>query len=992
MEIRIYVLQSPKILADGVPVTLPYKKAEALVYYMAVEKHVTRDQAAALLWGNCEEATAKKNLRHALYTIRKSFHFDFITSSERQALSLNPEMKFFTDYDDLVQNGNSKAYEGAFLGEFYVKHGEAYEEWLEWKRSFTRDFYLRMLEEQLQQTDTIPVSQAEILFEKYVKEDPLEEQVYLYLMRIYEKDGLYYKGIRLYQKLEALLNLELKVSPRKEIRQIHQRFLKEWNQETEVETEAEIPDAHTAQLKGLLKSYRKFLEGRPQALLLEGEAGCGKTYLAEELFHHIQMSDIMIFRTMCMETEKEIHLQPWNIVMIQLAEAVKDRKLHIDKRYLDAANYLFPFFSLEHSKGVVLSEDTVSYTYRAGRNLFLQFLVQTAQQIPFLLFFDNIQYMDEKSLELLSLLVRTKNSNIMILLSCCGNTPETAEKILKPLFREKYVEKIPVGPFTKEEVQKIAKKRLGSRAEEEGILEWLYQESRGNAFHLDALLEECAKGHSVYGEVFQLNRLLKQQLDSLSPDTRQVLELIACCQAWADLTALETILERDSLKLLEELEELKERGFICEKKREGQIRFYICHGNMRKFIHDQMPPSKVRVFHSRLADYIEHMSSYDATRMERLIYHYSVCENREKTLKYKILSMGEYSRKFYEMYPFFSNSWSREAFTDAELLKECEMLEQEILGLYQRDPQNTEFISLYILLLQTKAQYCIPQGHYEEGMKCIKKALQTNQALGNDRLTNIRCLRFLIYHRLNTWELSGTEPYIRQALLEAREGKFEEEYAVLCRLYGLYLSMTGKFEDSMKYLEESLGFFESQPLKARIYAPNISACYNYMGETRRKTEAYEEAVQLYKKAIDVCESNQCSCNAVVYSNLGRALWATKKREESRQVFYRANEIYEESFTLIGRSITKAYISILKADEGEFERAEEALLEAQESAGQLASPYSLGILYGVKAKLKKEYPAVFADVLKDGVQDYKKCALEYLRDIPGAYERKTIESI
>lgn len=60
MEIRIYVLQSPKILADGVPVTLPYKKAEALVYYMAVEKHVTRDQAAALLWGNCEEATAKK--------------------------------------------------------------------------------------------------------------------------------------------------------------------------------------------------------------------------------------------------------------------------------------------------------------------------------------------------------------------------------------------------------------------------------------------------------------------------------------------------------------------------------------------------------------------------------------------------------------------------------------------------------------------------------------------------------------------------------------------------------------------------------------------------------------------------------------------------------------------------------------------------------------------------------------------------------------------
>ena len=98
-EIRIYVLQSPRILMDDHLITLPYKKAEALLYYLAIEKKVTREHAAALLWDTCEEATAKKNLRHALYTIRKTFHISLIISSDRQTLCLNPEINFSVDYD-----------------------------------------------------------------------------------------------------------------------------------------------------------------------------------------------------------------------------------------------------------------------------------------------------------------------------------------------------------------------------------------------------------------------------------------------------------------------------------------------------------------------------------------------------------------------------------------------------------------------------------------------------------------------------------------------------------------------------------------------------------------------------------------------------------------------------------------------------------------------------------------------------------------------------
>ena len=47
--IEILVLQNPKVLVNKQEMMFPYKKVEALLYYMAVEKSATRDQIATLL-------------------------------------------------------------------------------------------------------------------------------------------------------------------------------------------------------------------------------------------------------------------------------------------------------------------------------------------------------------------------------------------------------------------------------------------------------------------------------------------------------------------------------------------------------------------------------------------------------------------------------------------------------------------------------------------------------------------------------------------------------------------------------------------------------------------------------------------------------------------------------------------------------------------------------------------------------------------------------
>ena len=129
---------------------------------------------------------------------------------------------------------------------------------------------------------------------------------------------------------------------------------------------------------------------------------------------------------------------------------------------------------------------------------------------------------------------------------------------------------------------------------------------------------------------------------------------------------------------------------------------------------------------------------------------------------------------------------------------------------------------------------------------------------------------------------------------------------------------------------------------------------------------------------------------MVYSNLGRTYFAMGQMEKSRQAFYKAEKLYEESFTLIGRSMTKAYIALLAAESGEWEQAVLSIQEAEETAWQLASPYTLGILNGVKAKLKREYGQVLGFVLEDEAECYEEQAWKYLEKIPGAYESENVK--
>ena len=84
--LKAVLLQTPDIELDGEPVSFPFRRAEALLYYMLVQRSATRQELVSLLWEDCDEATGLKNLRNTLYSLKKTLGGEFLVSRQKSSV------------------------------------------------------------------------------------------------------------------------------------------------------------------------------------------------------------------------------------------------------------------------------------------------------------------------------------------------------------------------------------------------------------------------------------------------------------------------------------------------------------------------------------------------------------------------------------------------------------------------------------------------------------------------------------------------------------------------------------------------------------------------------------------------------------------------------------------------------------------------------------------------------------------------------------------
>jgi DNA-binding SARP family transcriptional activator len=227
-------------LGSTTPVSLPTRKAQALLAYLAVPAGLAhpRDKLASLLWGSTVETTARTSLRQTLYALRKSLRTaapaPLRVDGEAVALEPGAVTVDVVEFEQRVAEGTPAAlaeaaalYRGDLLDGLTIQE-PPFEEWLLSQRERLREVALdalaRLFTHQRAAGSTDVAVQTAL---RLLTLDPLQEPVHRALMQLYVESGRRGAALRQYQLCAASLQQELGAKPEGETTALYETIQRE---------------------------------------------------------------------------------------------------------------------------------------------------------------------------------------------------------------------------------------------------------------------------------------------------------------------------------------------------------------------------------------------------------------------------------------------------------------------------------------------------------------------------------------------------------------------------------------------------------------------------------------------------------------------------------------------------------------------------------------------------------------------------------------------
>jgi predicted ATPase/DNA-binding SARP family transcriptional activator len=297
--LEVTLLGQLKISLAGQPVLLSSRPAQLLLAYLLLNRGVSfrREQLAGVLWPETNESRARKNLRNAVWHLRKALGDQYLLAG-RETLALNGSAPLHLDVAVLtdpraVADAETlqlavAAYQGELLPGFY-------EDWVLLERERLRSLYERRAAALLEALFThARWEEMRTWAEHWIALGGAPEPAYRALMLAHAAQGDMAGMASAYQRCVQALETELGVGPSAETRTLYERLARGEGGApppppavASAEAPArrhKLPAPATAFVgrEAELEALRQRLTGEPDSrlLTLTGPGGAGKTRLA----------------------------------------------------------------------------------------------------------------------------------------------------------------------------------------------------------------------------------------------------------------------------------------------------------------------------------------------------------------------------------------------------------------------------------------------------------------------------------------------------------------------------------------------------------------------------------------------------------------------------------------------------------------------------------------------------------------------------------------
>jgi DNA-binding SARP family transcriptional activator len=608
LTLHIHLLGDFLLVSGETPVTtVNVPRLQSLLAYLVLHRTApqARSHLAFLLWPDSTEDQARAYLRQLLYQLRQALpdadHFLRVDTHHLQWLPEHSNTTWTLDILDVEQAlaqaeqaeqaQDMTALRKALEQVVHLYHADllpsCYDEWILPERDRVRQLFfsaaerlIALLEQEREYGAAIKVAQ------QLLRHDLLHEAAYCQLMRFSALRGERTAALRVYHTCVTILERELATAPSEATRQAYEALLHMNTASTQkcvsVSPPAGIPLVGRKQEWGHLQTaWRRAASGYPHLVVLCGEAGIGKTKLAEELLAWVSQQGMTAASTRCYAVEGRLAYAP--VTSWLRANAIQAGLSALDPVWLTEGARLVPDLLTRHA------DLPHPRPMREGwqRQQFFEALaraVLVAPQ-PLLLLLDDLHWCDTETLEWLHYLLRFEpKARLLLLGTVCSEETLPAHPLVAfmgALQRDGLVTEVTLGPLTPAETTSLAEHIMGHQLDP--IMSTrLYRETEGNPLFVVEMMRAgtwTARGgepdvvdtsHPLLTRPVSMlpptiQTVLAARLAHLSPAARELANLAAVIGSAFSFAVLVCARKESEESLVQGLDELWQRRIVHEQ-------------------------------------------------------------------------------------------------------------------------------------------------------------------------------------------------------------------------------------------------------------------------------------------------------------------------------------------------------------------------------------------------------------------------------------------